>query len=79
MTEARVKTVRLIVHGKKKLLEQAKEKLVAKGFQRIRLQPASLKRCGNKGDSVAVVWPLVRLRRSLLVRSGGLARVKFRT
>jgi len=57
MTEARVKTVHLIVHGQKKLLEQVKEKLVAKRFQRSRLQPASLKRCGNKGDLVMMVWP----------------------
>ena len=50
MADAGVKTVHLIVHGQKKLLEQVKEKLVAKGFQRSKMRP------GNKGDFVAMVW-----------------------
>ena len=54
---ASVKTVHLIVHGQKKLLEQVTEKLVAKGFQRGRMQPASLERCGNKEDFVAMELP----------------------
>jgi hypothetical protein len=57
MAEAPVQTVHLIVHGQKELLEEVEEKLVAKGFQRSRMQPASLDRCGNKGDFVAMVWP----------------------
>ncbi len=57
MSDAGVKTVHLIVHGQKKLLEQVKEKLVAKGFQRSKMRPASLERPGNKGDFVAMVWP----------------------
>jgi ketopantoate reductase len=43
MSEAHVKTVHLIVHGQKKLLEQVKEKLVAKGFQRSSMQQQVLK------------------------------------
>ena len=50
MSDATVKTVHLLVHGEKKLLEQVKEKLVAKGFQRSKMRP------GNKGDFVAMVW-----------------------
>ncbi|MRN39470.1 MAG: hypothetical protein FIO02_00280 [Nitrosopumilales archaeon] len=57
MSEAGVKTVYLIVHGQKQLLEQVIEKLVARGFQRSNMQPASLEKAGNKGDFVAMVWP----------------------
>ncbi len=65
MSDAGVKTVHLIVHGQKKLLEQVKEKLVAKGFQRSKMRP------GNKGEEILSRWsgPLMHLRRSLLVRS----------
>jgi hypothetical protein len=57
MSDASVKTVHLLVHGEKKLLEQVKEKLVAKGFQRSKMQSASLERSGNNGNYVAMVWP----------------------
>jgi len=57
MSDAGVKTVYLIVHGQKQLLEQVIEKLVARGLQRSNMQPASLEKSGNKGDLVAMVWP----------------------
>ncbi|MRN69052.1 MAG: hypothetical protein FIO04_05060, partial [Nitrosopumilales archaeon] len=57
MSEAGVKTVYLIVHGQKQLLEQVIEKLVARGFKRSNMQAASLEKAGNKGDFVAMVWP----------------------
>jgi hypothetical protein len=57
MSVAGVKTVYLIVHEQKQLLEQVIEKLVAQGFQRSNMQPASLEKSGNKGDFVAMVWP----------------------
>ena len=57
MSEAGAKTVNLIVHGQKHLLEQVIEKLVARGFKRSNMQPASLEKAGNKGDFVAMVWP----------------------
>jgi hypothetical protein len=55
MSDAGVKTVYLIVHGQKQLLEQVIEKLVARGLQRSNMQPASLEKSGNKGDYVAMV------------------------
>jgi hypothetical protein len=57
MSEAGGKTVYLIVHGQKQLLEQVIKKLVARGFKRSNMQAASLEKAGNKGDFVAMVWP----------------------
>jgi len=57
MSEAGAKTVNLIVHGQKQLLEQVIDKLVAQGFQRSNMQAASLEKPGNKGEFVAMVWP----------------------
>ena len=54
MSEAGVRTVYLIVHGQKQLLEQVIEKLVAQGFQRSNMQAASLEK---PGEFVAMVWP----------------------
>lgn len=54
MTELRVKTVHLIVHVQRKLLQQVKENLVAKGFKTSRLQPASLKRCERAPKEIVV-------------------------
>jgi hypothetical protein len=51
------KTVYLIVHGRKQLLEQVKEKLVLKGFEKEKMQDASLDKAGNAGEYVAMVWP----------------------
>jgi hypothetical protein len=57
MSVGGVRTVYLIVHGQKQLLEQVIEKLVAQGFQRSNMQAASLEKPGNKGEFVAMVWP----------------------
>jgi hypothetical protein len=76
---ASVKTVHLIVHGQKKLLEQVIEKLVAKGFQRGRIIPASLERCGNKEDFVAMEWPPSAPKEIVVSKLRGLEQVKVRT
>jgi hypothetical protein len=51
------KTVYIIVHGRKQLLEQVKEKLALKGFEKEKMQNASLDKAGNAGEYVAMVWP----------------------
>jgi|SRR6476646_4381401 len=51
------KNVYLIVHGRKQVLEEVKEKLVLKGFEKEKMQIASLERAGNKGEYVAMIWP----------------------
>lgn len=51
------KTVYLIVHGRKQLLEQVKEKLALKGFEKEKMQNASLDKAGNAGEYVAMIWP----------------------
>jgi hypothetical protein len=50
-------TVYIIVHGQKQLLDQVQEKLVSKGFERIRMQKASLDKAGGRGEYVAMAWP----------------------
>ena len=52
-----MKTVYIIVHGKRDLFEQVQEKLTSKGFDRSRMQKASLDKAGNQGEYVAMVWP----------------------
>jgi hypothetical protein len=51
------KTVYLIVHWRKQLLEQVKEKLALKGFEKEKMQNASLDKAGNAGEYVAMIWP----------------------
>ncbi|MGC2428997.1 MAG: hypothetical protein WA421_18330 [Nitrososphaeraceae archaeon] len=51
------KTVYLIVHGRKQLLEQVNEKLALKGFEKEKMQNASLDKAGNAGEYVAMIWP----------------------
>src|SRR5918912_2995991 len=51
------KTVYIIVHGKRDLFEQVQEKLTSKGFDKSRMQKASLDKAGNQGEYVAMVWP----------------------
>lgn len=51
------KNIYLIVHGRKQLLEEVKEKLVLKGFEKDKMQTASLERAGNMGEYVAMIWP----------------------
>jgi hypothetical protein len=79
MSGAGVKTVHLIVHGQKKLLEQVKAKLGAKGSKEVRCGQQVLN--GQEIKEILSRWfgPLLHLRRSLLVRSRGLTRVKVRT
>jgi hypothetical protein len=52
-----MKTVYIIVHGKRDLFELVKDKLASKGFDRSRIQKASLDKAGNQGEYVAMVWP----------------------
>jgi hypothetical protein len=52
-----MKTVYIIVHGKRDLFEQVQEKLTSKGFDKSRMQKASLDKAGNQGEYVAMVWP----------------------
>jgi hypothetical protein len=51
------KIIYLIVHGRKQLLEQVKEKLALKGFEKEKMQNTSLDKAGNTGEYVAMVWP----------------------
>jgi len=51
------KTVYIIVHGQRDLFERVQEKLTSKGFERSRMQKASLDKAGNEGEYVAMVWP----------------------
>ena len=52
-----MKTVYIIVHGKRDLFELVEDKLASKGFDRSRIQKASLDKAGNQGEYVAMVWP----------------------
>jgi len=52
-----MKTVYIIVHGKRELFELVEDKLASKGFDRSRIQKASLDKAGNQGEYVAMVWP----------------------
>ncbi len=79
MPEAGVKTVYLIVHGQKHLLEQVIEKLVARGFKRSNMQPASLEKAGNKGDFVSMVWPPSAPKEIIVSEITGIAQLKVMT
>jgi hypothetical protein len=39
------------------LLDQVQEKLILKGFERARMQRASLDKAGQPGEYVAMAWP----------------------
>jgi len=52
-----MKTIYIIVHGKRELFELVEDKLASKGFDRSRIQKASLDKAGNQGEYVAMVWP----------------------
>jgi hypothetical protein len=56
LTEAG-KTVYLIVHGQRQLLEKVQGKLVEKGFKKENMKPASLEKVGSNGEYTAMVWP----------------------
>jgi hypothetical protein len=51
------KSVYVIVHGQRQLLEAVKAKLSALGFQNDKLVAAELNKTGSPGDYVAMVWP----------------------
>src|ERR671933_734220 len=51
------KTVYIIVHGQNQLFDQVQEKLVSKGFEKVKMQKASLDKVGNPGEYVAMAWP----------------------
>lgn len=51
------KSVYLIVHGQKQLLDTVKSKLSALGFKNDKLIAADMDKPGNPGDFVAMVWP----------------------
>jgi hypothetical protein len=51
------KKIHLIVHGQHQFVDQIKEKLVMKGFEKENMQLASLDRAGNVSEYVAMIWP----------------------
>ena len=51
------KTIYIIVHGKKDLVDQVKEKLAFRGFEKEKMQNAHLDKAGNPGEYVAMIWP----------------------
>jgi hypothetical protein len=51
------KTIYIIVHGQKQLLDQVRQKLVLKGFENEKMQNASLDKAGSAGEYIAMVWP----------------------
>lgn len=53
------KTVYIIVHGKKDFVDQVKERLALRGFEKKKMQNAHLDKAGNPGEYVAMIWPPV--------------------
>jgi hypothetical protein len=51
------KTVYIIVHGQNQLFNQVQEKLTSKGFEKVKIQKASLDKAGTPGEYVAMAWP----------------------
>jgi hypothetical protein len=51
------KSVYIIVHGQRNLVDKVKEKLALKGFGVQKMQNASLDKAGHPGEYVAMVWP----------------------
>jgi hypothetical protein len=51
------KTVYIIVHGQKQLFDQVQDKLASKGFEKVKMQKASLDKSGTPGEYVAMAWP----------------------
>jgi hypothetical protein len=51
------KTVYIIVHGQKQLFDQVQDKLASKGFEKVKMQKASLDKTGTPGEYVAMAWP----------------------
>lgn len=51
------RVVYIIVHGQRQLLDRVKDKLTSKGFNREKMQMASLEKAGSAGEYVAMIWP----------------------
>lgn len=51
------KTVYIIVHGQIHLFDKVQERLNSNGFERARMQKASLDKAGQPGEYVAMAWP----------------------
>jgi hypothetical protein len=66
------KTVYLIVHGQNQYLSLLKEKLAFKGFERQKMQTASLEKVGNIGEYVAMIWPPVNPKEIVVSMIGGI-------
>jgi hypothetical protein len=54
------KSVHLIVHGQRDLIDTLKHKLVSLGFPEEKLVPASLDKTGDIGEYIAMAWPPMR-------------------
>jgi hypothetical protein len=51
------KPVYIIVHGQSQLFDKVQERLISKGFERSRMQKATLDKAGRAGEYVAMAWP----------------------
>ena len=51
------KAVYIIVHGQTHLFDKVQESLISKGFERARIQKATLDKAGEPGEYVAMAWP----------------------
>ena len=51
------KSVHLIVHGQRDLIDSIRQILTSLGFADNKLIPASLQKTGNIGEYVAMAWP----------------------
>jgi hypothetical protein len=51
------KTVYIIVHGQTHLFDKVQLSLISKGFERARIQRATLDKAGQRGEYVAMAWP----------------------
>jgi hypothetical protein len=45
------------VHGQSQLFDKVQERLTSKGFERARMQKATLDKTGGAGEYVAMAWP----------------------
>jgi hypothetical protein len=66
------KTVYLIVHGQNQFLSLLKEKLASKGFEKQKMQTASLDKVGNIGEYVAMIWPPANPKEIVVSMIGGI-------
>ena len=66
------KTIYLIVHGQNQFLSLLKEKLASKGFEKQKMQTASLDKVGNIGEYVAMIWPPMNPKEIVVSTIGGI-------